>query len=346
MADFIESGVLLAENAIHSREISREGWRGPGIFGNVEQQQDSELHARISQLIDKLELLIALSKKRHFGRAAEACGVTQPTMSTSLKQLEEFLGVMLVQRGSRFVDFTPEGERTLEWARRIVGDVRGMRQEINTLKEGLSGELRIAAIPTVLGMVAALTTPFRERHPNVRFKIVSCTSTDVLGLLENLEVDAGLTYLDNEPVGKVRSIPLYNESYRLLTSPDGMFGDRKQVTWAEVGQIPLCLLTPDMQNRRIIDRALLAAGTEARPTLTSNSVVVLYTHVKTGRWSTVMPAKLADTLGFSDVVRAIPIVDPLITYGVGLVIPQRDPMTSLVAALVDVAREVGPSLEI
>ena len=295
-------------------------------------------------MIEKLELLLALAKERHFGRAAEACGVTQPTMSTSLKQLEDILGVMLVQRGSRFVAFTPEGERTLDWARRIVGDVRGMRQEINSLKEGLTGEIRIAAIPTVLGMVASLTTPFRARHPNVRFRIVSCTSVEVLGLLENLEVDAGLTYLDNEPLGKVRTVPLYDESYRLITAPDGLFGDREEVTWKEVGQVPLCLLTPDMQNRRIIDRALLAAGTEAQPTLTSNSVIVLYTHVKTGRWASVMPAKLADTLGLSDAVRAIPIIDPLVTYRVGLVIPPRDPMTPLVAALVQIAREVAPTL--
>ena len=295
-------------------------------------------------MIDKLELLLALAKERHFGRAAEACGVTQPTMSTSLKQLEEILGVMLVERGSRFVGFTPEGERTLDWARRIVGDVRGMRQEINSLKAGLSGEIRIAAIPTVLGMVASLTTPFRARHPDVRFRIVSCTSIEVLGLLENLEVDAGLTYLDNEPLGKVRSVPLYDESYRLITAPDGQFGDRDQVTWKEVGEVPLCLLTPDMQNRRIIDRALLAAGTQAKPSLTSNSVIVLYTHVKTGRWASVMPAKLADTLGLSDAVRAIPIVDPLVTYRVGLVVPLRDPMTPMVAALVQTAREVAPKL--
>jgi DNA-binding transcriptional LysR family regulator len=295
-------------------------------------------------LIDKLELLLALAKERHFGRAAEACGVTQPTMSTSLKQLEEILGVMLVQRGSRFVGFTPEGERTLDWARRIVGDVRGMRQEINSLKDGLSGEIRIAAIPTVLGMVASLTTPFRARHPNVRFRIVSCTSIEVLGLLENLEVDAGLTYLDNEPLGKVRSIPLYDESYRLITAPDSQFGDRDQVTWKEVGEVPLCLLTPDMQNRRIIDRALLAAGTQAKPSLTSNSIIVLYTHVKTGRWASVMPAKLADTLGLSDAVRSIPIVDPKVTYRIGLVVPLRDPMTPMVAALVHTAREVAPTL--
>jgi DNA-binding transcriptional LysR family regulator len=295
-------------------------------------------------LIDKLELLLALSKERHFGRAAEACGVTQPTMSTSLKQLEEILGVMLVQRGSRFQGFTPEGERTLDWARRIVGDARAMKQEINGLKDKLSGEIRIAAIPTVLGMMASLTTPFRARHPDVCFRIESCTSTEVLGLLENLEVDAGLTYLENEPVGKVRSIPLYNETYRLVTSPDGMFGDRDQVTWQEVGRVPLCLLTPEMQNRRIIDRALKSVGAEATPSLTSNSVIVLYTHVKTGRWASVMPARLAQTLGLSDNIRMIPIVDPVVTYSVGLVIPPRDPMTPLVATLVQIAREVAPSL--
>src|ERR1700760_1570833 len=296
-------------------------------------------------MIDKLELLLALAKERHFGRAAEACGVTQPTMSTSIKQLEELLGVMLVQRGSRFQGFTPEGERVLDWARRIVGDTRAMRHEINGLKDQLSGEIRIAAIPTVLGMVASLTTPFRKRHPEVRFQVRSCTSADVLGLLENLEVDAGLTYIENEPIGHVRTIPLYNESYRMLTAPDAMFGDRDQVTWQEVGQVPLCLLTPDMQNRRIIARALRAVGAEATPSLTSNSLLVLFTHVKTGRWASVMPAKLAETLGLADAVRSIPIVDPEVDYSIGMVVPQRDPMTPLIAALVQIAREVAPSLQ-
>src|SRR5919198_227956 len=296
-------------------------------------------------MLDKLEYLMALSRDRHFGRAAEACGVTQPTLSAGIKQLEDTLGVLLVQRGSRFIGFTPEGERTLDWARRIVGDARAMRQEIKSLKQKLSGELKIAAIPTVLGMVAQLTPPFRARHPDVRFRVKSCPSSDVLGLLENLEVDAGLSYIENEPLGHVRTIPLYNESYRLLTARDAMFGDREQVTWKEVGQVPLCLLTPDMQNRRIVDRALSSVGAEATPTLTSNSLLVLYTHVKTGRWASVMPAKLAETLGLADSVRSIPIVDPVVDYSIGMVIPQRDPMTPLIAALVQVAREVAPALE-
>src|SRR5215510_10715554 len=296
-------------------------------------------------MIDKLDFILALAREKHFGRAAEACGGTQPTLSAGVKHLEEQMGVLLVNRGSRFQGFTPEGERVLDWARRIVGDSRAMRQDIHGLKDKLSGEIRIAAIPTVLGMVASLTTPFRARYPDVRFRVVYCTSADVLGLLENLEVDAGLTYIENEPIGNVRTIPLYNESYRLLTSPDGMFGDRDQVTWKEVGQVPLCLLTPDMQNRRIIDRALASVGAEATPTLTSNSLLVLYPHVKTGRWASVMPAKLAETLGLSDSVRSIPIVDPDVTYSIGMVIPMRDPMTPLIAALVHVAREVAPTLQ-
>jgi DNA-binding transcriptional LysR family regulator len=158
-------------------------------------------------MIDKLEFLLALARERHFGRAAEACGVTQPTMSAAIKQLEESLGVLLVQRGSRFIGLTPEGEHVLEWAKRIVSDTRAMRQEISSLKRGLSGHLRIAAIPTALGMVAALTAPFCARHPDVKFTVLSRRSHEVLTLLDELEIHAGITYLDNEPLGHVNTVP-------------------------------------------------------------------------------------------------------------------------------------------
>ena len=292
-------------------------------------------------MIDRLEFIIALARESHFGRAAEACRVSQPTLSGGIKYLEDMFGVLLVQRGSRFHGFTPEGERVLEWARRIVGDARAMRQDIDALKRGLVGHVKIAAIPTALAMTAMLTTPYRAKHPSVRFSIVSKTSIDVLRLLDDLEVDAGLTYLDNEPVGRVNTVPLYYEEYRLLTSPAGAFGDRDSVTWAEVGQVPLCLLTPDMQNRRIIDALLRSAGQEPSPTLESNSMIVLFAHVRTGKWASIMPAKLAETLGLTDNVRSIPIVEPAATHAVGLIIPHREPMTPLITALVTEARALA-----
>jgi DNA-binding transcriptional LysR family regulator len=296
-------------------------------------------------MIDKLDFILALAREKHFGRAAEACGVTQPTLSAGVKQLEEQMGVLLVNRGSRFQGFTPEGERVLEWARRIVGDTRAMREEIKALRLGLSGQLRLAAIPTALAMIAALTTPYRERHPNVRFTIYSRTSIEILGLLENLEIDAGVTYLDNEPLGRVNAVPLYHERYRLLTSADAPLGNRDSVTWAEVAQVPLCLLTPDMQNRRIIDGLLRGAGGESRPTLESDSMILLFSHVRTGRWASVMPAKLAETLGLTDTIRAIPITKPEAVHTIGLVVPSREPMTPTTAALVLEAQRLAPQLD-
>jgi DNA-binding transcriptional LysR family regulator len=266
-------------------------------------------------------------------------------LSAGIKQLEESMGVLLVNRGSRFHGLTPEGERVLDWARRIVGDSRSMREEIKTLRHGLTGRLRIAAIPTALAMVATLTTPFRERHPHVQFSIFSRTSIDVLDLLENLEIDAGITYLDNEPLGRVNTVPLYRESYRLLTSADAPLGDRDTVTWAELADVPLCLLTPDMQNRRIIDRLLKTAGADSRPMLESDSMILLFSHVRTGRWASVMPAKLADALGLTETIRSIPIVEPDEVHTIGLVVPEREPMTPLAAALVAEARLVARKLE-
>jgi DNA-binding transcriptional LysR family regulator len=295
-------------------------------------------------MIDKLEFLIALAREKNFGKAAEQCGVTQPTFSAGIKQLEDTLGVMLVQRTSRFLGFTAEGERVLDWARTIVADTRAMRQEVRTLKQGLSGHLKIAAIPTALAMVSALTTPYRAKHPNVKFTILSRTSTDVLSMLENLEVDAGLTYIDNEPLVRMRAVPLYLEQYRLLTSADSPLGERDQVTWAEVGRIPLCLLTPDMQNRRIIDSLLHAAGSRPEPTLESNSMIVLFSHVRTGRWASVMPEKLADTLGLTERLRSIPIIEPEAVHQIGLVVPPREPMTPLVSALVAEATHLATKM--
>jgi DNA-binding transcriptional LysR family regulator len=296
-------------------------------------------------MIDKLEYLLALARERNFGKAAETCGVTQPTFSAGIKQLEDTLGVMLVQRTSRFLGFTAEGERVLDWARTIVADTRAMRQEVHTLKKGLSGHLKIAAIPTALAMVSTLTTPYRARHPNVKFTILSRTSTEILSMLENLEVDAGLTYIDNEPLGRMRAVPLYVEQYRLLTSETSPLGERDKVTWAEVAKIPLCMLTPDMQNRRIIDSLLQAAGGRPEPTLESNSMIVLFSHVRTGRWACVMPEKLADTLGLTQHLRSIPIVEPEATHQIGLVVPPREPLAPMVAALVVEARQLAKSTQ-
>lgn len=291
-------------------------------------------------MIDKLEFFIALAREQHFGRAAEECGISQPTLSAAIRQLEDHLGVMLVQRGSRYQGLTPEGQRVLEWARRIVGDTRTMREEMRAARKGLAGHIRIAVIPTALAMVPRITEPFQKKHPDVTFSVSSRTSLQVLSLLENLEIDAGITYLDNEPLGRVTSVPLYAERYHLITAAGTPLADRQSVTWREVAGLRLCLLTADMQNRRIINQHMTEAGVAPKPTLESNSMIVLFSHIRTGTWASIMPKNVAESFGFSAEIRMIPINEPEAEHLVGLVATHREPFTPLVSALLHEARRL------
>lgn len=292
-------------------------------------------------MLDKLELLLSLARERHFGKAAEAAGVTQPTLSSAVKSLEEQFGVLIVERGSRFRCFTPEGERVLDWARRLVGDARAMRQEIDGLKRGLSGHLRLGVIPTALPFVTELSVPFRVRYPDVRFTIMSLSSDTIQAQLDNLEADVGISYIDTEPLGRFQTVQLYEERYVLLVSPDSPLAKLEAVSWAEAGRLPLCLLTPDMQNRRIINRHLLEAGSPQRPTLESNSLLVLYSHVRTGDWASIIPARLAETMDRPGRLKPITLVDPTVAHQIGMIVKRREPHAPLVAAFIAHAKRIA-----
>ena len=291
-------------------------------------------------MLDKLEFLLLLATERHFGRAAEAAGVTQPTFSSAVKSLEEALGTSLVERGSRFHGFTPEGERVLEWARRLVCDARTMREELQSLKGSLSGQLRIGAIPTAHPFVPNLTVPFYTRFPAVRLSIYSATSTEILSRLKNLEIDIGISYIDNEPIGRLSAVELYQEQYMLLVAARSPLAQLDEITWSEAGKLPLCLLTPDTQSRRIIERMLDAYGGSDPPTLESNSIMTLFTHVRTGHWVSIIPARLIDTLDRPRQLKAIPLLSPAVKNTIGLLIRGRAPYPPAISAFIKVAHRV------
>lgn len=278
-------------------------------------------------LLRNLQYLVALARERHFARAAESCGVTQPTLSSGIKQLEEELSLLIVRRGQRFQGLTPEGERVLEWARRILSDCESLGQEASELRAGLGGRLRLGAIPTTLPIVSAITTPFALKHPKVVITVLSLTSIEIQRGLDDFNLDGGLTYLDNEPLASVRAIPLYRERYFLFTPVSGPFGSRKSISWREAAEAPLCLLTPDMQNRRILDTHFREAGAEVRPHVETNSVVTLCSHLRSGRWSSVLPQTFLRLFGEPLGSRAIPLTNPEVSHNIGLVVPEREPLT-------------------
>ncbi|MDP0925928.1 LysR family transcriptional regulator [Paracoccus onubensis] len=291
-------------------------------------------------MIDKLEMFLAVAKERHFGRAAASMGITQPTLSAGIKQLEEQLGVLLIFRGSRFGGLTPEGQSALVWARRIVGDTRQLREEMRAVRHGLAGRLRIAVIPTALTWAAKISARFGAMHPKVGFTILSRTSIEILQMIDDLDVDAGISYLDNEPLGKVSAVPLYDERYMLVCGMESEFAERKSVAWTELNGQRLCLLTSDMQNRRIINRNLAAAGVTPMTTVESSSTVVMVSHVLVGGWLTILPEDIARFLTQGKDLRLIPLDGVDSIHTVGLIAPWREPHTPVLQALLTEARRM------
>ncbi len=289
-------------------------------------------------MLEKLEFMIALAREQHFGRAAESCGVAQPTLSLGIQSLEQMLNVPLVKRSSRFQGFTPEGERVLVWARRLVGDARAMRQDILGFKTGVGSHVRLAAIPTSMSLVAKLTIPFQTRHPNVRMTVLGRSSTTLLELLNHREIDVGVTYLTNEPIGDVVSVPLCREQFLLLTTPEGPLGYADRVTWEEAGDVPLCLFGRDLQNRRIIDSILRQVGREPTPMMETDSIAALVAYVRLGRTASIVPKSAMEMADVSSTMRIIPIVEPEVSHTLGLVVSDRFPIQPSVAALMEEAR--------
>lgn len=293
-------------------------------------------------MLDKLEFMIALAREQHFGRAAESCGVAQPTLSLGIQSLEQMLDVPLVKRSSRFQGFTAEGERVLIWARRLVGDAQAMRQDILGLRTGVASHVRLAAIPTSMSVVAKLTMPFQLRYPNVRLTVLGRYSNVLLELLHHREIDVGVTYLTNEPIGDVISVPLYREQFLLLTTPEGPLGYADRVTWEEAGSGPLCLFGRDMQNRRIIDNILRQVHCEPKPMMETDSVAALVAYVRLGRTASIIPNSALELIDLNGTLRTIPIVEPDVTHTIGLVVSERFPIQAAVAALMDDARTFAP----
>lgn len=294
----------------------------------------------LTMLLRQLEYLSALAREGHFGRAAEACHVSQPALSAAIRKLEAELDVQIVQRGQRFEGFTPEGKQVLLWAHRILAEQDALRHELASMRGGLSGVLRIGAIPTAQTIASLLTEPMFADHPQVRVSIESLSSREIVHRLAEFDLDIGLTYVDGEPLGTVRVVPLYRERYLLLTPADGEFSDRDSVGWGELVGTPLCLLSSVMQNRRILDRNFAEAGVTVDPSVEADTVSAIYGHVATGRWSSVIAHAWLHLFGVPEGLRVVPLDRPRVTNQVGLVLADRDPEPMLARALLDATSRV------
>ena len=294
--------------------------------------------------IRQLQYFAALAREKHFTRAAQACNITQPTLSGRIRQLEQELGVPLLERGQRFIGLTPEGERVLKWTHLVLDNWNSLQSELQQIKgkKGqLVGRLVLGVIPSALPKASLLTKAMNAAHPAIDFTILSHSSEDIIRALNDFSIDAGITYLDNEPLEGLMQAELYRENYCLFVDQANELAKRETVTWFEAAQQPLCLLTPNMQNRRIIDRAFAAAKVQPTARLETNSIMNLLSSVKSMGLCSIMPDYFKNALGALEGVVSVPLSKPEVSHKVGLVAVDREPMSPLIAGLFSAAKSFG-----
>lgn len=283
-----------------------------------------------------LDYFVVLAREQHFARAAEACHVAQPTLSAGIVALEEMLGRRLVIRDRRFVGLTAEGHAILPWAQQMLADHEGLRHAIALETGALAGELRLGVIPASMPAVGRLADYIRSANPRVTIAVKSMTSRQIERALHDFELDAGLTYLDNEPLAQVRTVPLYAEHYLFATA-----APIEAISWAEAARAELCLLHQGMQNRRILDAHLASLGLSVEPRATADSYVSLLAMVAGAGLSSILPHSYRSLAPAESGVRLIEFSDPGPTTMIGLVASDRDPPSPLARVALRAAAELG-----
>jgi DNA-binding transcriptional LysR family regulator len=288
-------------------------------------------------IIRKLEYLIALAKEEHFGRAAEACHVSQPTLSTALRQLEAEMGVMILKRGQRYSGLTDRGERVLVFAQRMAVECEHLRRDLENQRGDALGTLHVGVITSAIPIVSALTIPFQKNRPHVVVKISNFNPVEIQRGFEEFKLDIAITYLE-EPVRRQgRSHPLYEEEYSLLAGKGSPLSRHKTISWQDVSELPLCLLAPEMLPSNSPLRDPLTHTGRSSPHIETNSITALYSHVRSGEWVAVLPRSLTGPSQAGSDFVAIPLPRSGAPASVGIMIPDRDLTFALAEEFFNVA---------
>ncbi len=308
-------------------------------------------------ILASLRYLAALAEHRHFGRAAAACHITQPALSNALRALEAEFGVAIVRRGRAYAGLTPEGEQVLASAHRMLHEQERLQQQLRSEAGQPRGRLRMAAVPTAMPLLSRFAARLRARHPGIVPTVLSMSSLELEAGLDHLAIDLALGYTGRQgPAARaLQTWPQLAEHYVLLgrapaatkpapprpprasrAAPPALAqAQTEPIGWAEAARLPLCLLTPEMHNRAIVDAAFAAAGASpVVPAIETNSVLTLVVAVQAGDVCAVLPGAMADTLRGQAGLQARPLVAPEVRTPIGFMAPAAvRPSLALQAAI-------------
>ena len=270
----------------------------------------------------------------------------KPSLSSGIKQLEFSLGVPIVLRGRRFMGFTPEGDRVVEWAKRVTSQRDAMMAELSQMRNNLEGRIRIGAMPNSSPVLPLFSRMLVKHHPNVDIEIHFLGVEQTRMGLNSFALDIGITYIHEKSIADLHSMPIYTEELSLLVPENSEWAEMDEITWKEAAELPLCLLDSSMHERRIIDEAFAEIDCAPAPVVVaSDSILNLIFHVMFAGLVTIVPSHFARLPGRLPGTKEIKLVAPEISREVGLVWSPSEPIMPMAKIATAITKELCASGE-
>lgn len=290
--------------------------------------------------LQELRYLVALADCGHFGQAAEACFVSQSTLSTGLKKLEDFLGVIVFDRSLRRVTPTPIGREIVESARRIVEEAARIRELASQAKDPMDRTVHLGIIPT-LGpyYLPHVLTAVRAAHPKLRLLLREEMTPHLLAHLADGKLDAGLLALPvSDP--NLEVVPLFVEPFLAALPAEHPLAAADEVAIDELAEAGLLLLE---EGHCLRDQALDACHLQGMKSeeIRATSLETLRQMVAMGLGVTLIPLLASDSPSGRQVVLK-PLVEPGASRTIGLVWRRRSPLAHTMAQLAETLADKLP----
>lgn len=260
--------------------------------------------------LTELKYLIAVAEERHFGRAAERSFVSQPSLSASIKNVEEELGVRIFERGKRGVTVTDVGAEIVAQARRTLEEAARIKQVAKQGKNQLHGVLRLGVIHTIAPyLLPSLVSSLRKLAPDMPLDIEENMTANLDRLLKGGEIDVAILALPYEGPG-IEVEPLYDEEFQVLVPAGHRFARRRAIPVDELDAGELLLLPVGHCLRDQVLGACTEFSKPPPPGRMGNSLETLRSMVASGLGVTVLPATALGERYRSPLVKAIPFAEP------------------------------------
>ena len=232
----------------------------------------------------------------------------------------------------------------LAFAQTMALEYESLRADLSNGASKMFGMLRVGVIPSALPLIPELTLPFHQQHPRVNLKIVNINPPEVLQRLDDFSIDVAISYLEEEASRRCRTHRLYAESFGLLIRKGTLYSGRKFVSWEEASRLRLCLLAPEMQHGGTLPAGLFGKGVARLSYVETNSIIALYSEVRTGACCSVLPRSLATMANETDELETLLLPKSGKQACVGILMVNREVYSPLAEAFFKIASNVKVSL--